>query len=77
MDETSAERFKRLAERRVVRTIKEIRLIGNLANRSNYSYERRDVDRIFKALEKELKAARGRFDSDAGSDTIGFTLRDD
>jgi hypothetical protein len=55
------ERFKRLAEARVIRTIKEIRLIGNLSNRANYAYEEKDVDKILRALEAEIKALRQRF----------------
>lgn len=55
------DRFKRLAEARVVRAIKEIRLIGNLSNKANYAYEDRDVDKIIKALESEMKALKQRF----------------
>lgn len=77
MTESSAQRFRRLAEKRVVRTIKEIRLIGNLANRSNYSYSRAEVERIFRALEKELKISRARFDIVSDRDDAAFTLSDE
>lgn len=55
------ERFKRLAEARVVRAIKEMRLIGNLSNKANYAYDERDVDKIIKALDAEMKALKQRF----------------
>lgn len=55
------DRFKRLAEARVIRAIKELRLIGNLSNKANYAYEERDVDKIIKALEAEMKVLKQRF----------------
>lgn len=72
--EAAHEKFRRLAERRVVRTIKDIRLIGNLSNRSNYKYDRSEVDKIFKVLERELKQARVRFEQEPDEDEIDFTL---
>ena len=74
MSETPHERFRRLAEKRVVRTIRDIRLIGNLANRSNYRYERTEVDKIFRVLEREMKQARARFESNGDEDRIDFKL---
>ena len=68
------ENFVRLAENRVNTAIKTLRLIGNLANRSNYTYSAKDVETIFRALERELKAARGRFESGAGSLDPEFRL---
>lgn len=68
------ERFIRLAEKRVARTIKDIRLIGNLSNRSNYSYGDEDVRKITGALERELKNLRRRFETQKSSDEIVFRL---
>lgn len=68
------EKFKRLAEKRVNNAIKNIRLIGNLSNRSNYSYTSGDVDKIFKALDKELKHAKSRFKDDSEQDERPFRL---
>lgn len=73
-EEASRQKFRRLAEKRVVRTIKDIRLIGNLSNRSNYRYERSEVDKIFKTLERELKHARARFENGSDDDRIDFKL---
>ena len=72
--ESAHERFRRLAERRVVRTIKDLRLIGNLSNRSNYRYERAEVDKIFRVLEREMKQARARFENEGDEDQINFKL---
>ena len=55
------EKFKKLAEARVNRAIKDLRLIGNLSNTSAYAYEDDDIRKIFRALQKELEEAKGRF----------------
>jgi hypothetical protein len=54
--------FVKLAQARVNRTIKDIQLIGNLSNRSNYSYSDEDVTKIFRALNDEIGACRKRFE---------------
>ena len=72
--ESSHEKFRRLAEKRVVRTIRDIRLIGNLSNRSNYRYDRSQVDKIFRVLEREMKQARARFENEPDDDQIEFKL---
>ncbi len=58
------------------RSIKDIRLIGNLANRSAYEYTSEDVKKIFRALQKELDAAKSRFTGDAGGRDSDFKLED-
>jgi uncharacterized protein YceH (UPF0502 family) len=55
------ERFIRLAEARVSKAMKAIRVVGNLSNRSNYEYSDADVRRIVKALQSELSALEARF----------------
>lgn len=73
--ESQHDRFRRLAEKRVIRTIRDIRLIGNLGNRNNYEYTADEVDKIFRALDKELKLARAKFDSRRkDDDDIDFSL---
>ncbi|MCG7984685.1 MAG: hypothetical protein JAY90_18285 [Candidatus Thiodiazotropha lotti] len=74
MSETSRDKFVRLAESRVNNLIKTIRLLGNLSNKSNYSYTDKDVDKIFRSVEKELKDARAQFRTGGTSDDSVFTL---
>ena len=57
------EKFKSLAEKRVERVLKQIRLIGNLANRNHYDYTPEDVSKIISAIEQEFKATKARFNS--------------
>lgn len=67
--ETHHDRFRRLAEARVNRALNDIRLIGNLSNRNNYDYTSEEVDRIFRALDSELKQVRARFLEGARGET--------
>ncbi|AWT37313.1 hypothetical protein DM785_16485 (plasmid) [Deinococcus actinosclerus] len=61
--ESKNERFRRLAEQRVNRTLKDLRLIANLANRNNYDYSDEEVKSLLHALEKELKLTRAAFEA--------------
>ena len=62
------DKFVSLAEKRVIRAIKDIRLIGNLSNKNNYSYEEKDVNKIIYALEQEVKTLKIKF---SAGDTKG------
>jgi arginine repressor len=68
------DKFVELAQKRVTRTIRDIRLIGNLSNRNNYSYSASDVQKIAQALEQEVKNLKAKFTSDTGKANSVFTL---
>lgn len=69
------QKFVQLAEARVNKTLKDIQLIGNLSNRSNYDYTDEDVERIFKALSQEVTACKKRFElSKRKNGAAGFKL---
>ena len=55
------ERFIRIAENRTNKIINMIRLLGNCANTNNYQYTNNQVDRIFKAIEKELDITKKKY----------------
>lgn len=57
--------FVRLAENRTNAILKSLDLLGNLSNRSNYSYEEKDVKKIFGAINKRFKDVRAKFDDAA------------
>ena len=59
--EPKNERFIRLAEARVNKIIKMVRLLGNLSWSSNYEYNTDQVSKIFRTLQTELNTARQRF----------------
>jgi hypothetical protein len=66
--------FIRLAENRVNRAIKDIRLLGNLANRSNYSYKSEDVNKIIKVLTSELNEMKNKFSKGDRASITEFKL---
>jgi hypothetical protein len=68
------EKFVELAEARVTRALRDIRLIGNLSNRSAYAYTEEDVRKIFRVLQKECEAARAKFGGEGDSKEQGFKL---
>jgi len=59
--ETKNAKFKRIASARTSRILEDLRLLGNCANTSNYSYTESDVAKIFVAIEKELKRTKSLF----------------
>jgi len=67
-------KFVDLAEARVTRAIKDIRLIGNLANKGAYDYSDEDSKKIFKTLQKELDLAKSRFSGDSSGKDGEFKL---
>lgn len=67
-------KFVELIEARVNRAVRDIRLIGNLSNRSAYTYTEEDVRKVFRALQKELDSAKARFGGEGSSKEDGFRL---
>lgn len=68
-------KFVKLAQARVSKAIKDIQLIGNLSNRSNYDYTDEDITKIFKALSEEIGACKKRFElSKKKNDGTKFVL---
>lgn len=70
----SREKFVNLAEKRVTKTIKNLRLIGNLSNRTNYSYTEKDVKKIISTLDSEIRNLKQKFTSGTDSDDVFFKL---
>ena len=68
------EKFVSLGEKRVTKAIKDLRLIGNLSNKSNYSYTEKDVKKIISALENEVRNLKRRFTTDKESNDVIFKL---
>jgi hypothetical protein len=68
------DKFVELAEKRTIKAIKSIRLIGNLSNKSNYNYTESDVKKIVNALENELKNLKRRFETTTSDDDVEFKL---
>ncbi|MEX2165084.1 MAG: hypothetical protein WD823_12700 [Sulfuricaulis sp.] len=63
-----------LATKRVNRAINDIRLIGNLSNRSAYEYGEEDSRKIIRALQRELDSIRAKFAGGGSGGETEFTL---
>jgi hypothetical protein len=74
MEESKADRFHRLAERRVKAALKQVSLIGNLANRQAYSYSEEQVSEILVALDSGLRRLKQRFDHGSSNEWEDFRL---
>jgi len=59
--ETKEAAYRRLAQKRTNRILRDLQLLGNLSNRNNYSYNKEDVEEIFSAIDKTLKLTKDRF----------------
>jgi len=64
--ETRSDKFKRIATKRTNSVLEQLRLLGNLANRSNYEYYNDDVSKIFSAIETQLKSVKASFIKNSG-----------
>jgi hypothetical protein len=58
--------FIRLAEARTNKILKALELLGNLSNKSNYSYTDDDIRKIFKAVSDKTSQVTAKFQA-AGS----------
>ncbi len=67
-------KFVELANNRVNRAVKDMRLIGNLSNKSAYEFTEDDVRRIHRVLSRELESMRLRFNARGGSADGEFSL---
>jgi hypothetical protein len=58
--------FIRLAEARTNKILKSLDLLGNLSNRSNYTYSDDDIRKIFRAINEKTTHVSAKFQA-AGS----------
>ena len=68
------QKFIELAEKRVNRAIKDLRLIGNLSNKNNYAYTDTQVQKVLSTLEQELKMLKAKFSTRSESTGSIFKL---
>ena len=62
-NETPEERFKRIAILRTNAVLDRLRILANLSNRQMYSYSEEDINKIFSAINKQVKEVRAKFNS--------------
>lgn len=71
-----SKKFIELANKRVNKTLKDIQLIGNLANKQNYEYTELQAKQILKAIQQELDDVKQAFSSSNISNKKTFVLDD-
>lgn len=68
------DKFVKLAENRTVNAIKAIRVIAKLGNKNAYQFDDSDVNKIVKALNKEIDSLKARMSSSGGKESVDFKL---
>ena len=63
-NETPEERFKRVAETRTNAVLDKLRILGNLSNKQMYGYSEKDINKIFSAINKQVKEVKAKFNSE-------------
>jgi hypothetical protein len=63
MSEPKKEKFKRLAIKRVNSLLNTMRLVSNLANKSNYEYSEEEANKILKAISNSFDDLKVKFKS--------------
>ena len=62
MFSTKRQRFEKVASNRVQKTIDTLRLLGNCSNKNNYEYTEKDIELMFREINKALKETRMLYD---------------
>jgi len=60
-NETSRERFKRLATTRTNSVLQRLKILGNCSNRHIYEYSEEEIDKIFSEIERRVKEVKAKF----------------
>ena len=68
------QKFVELAEKRTINAIKAMRVIGKLGNKNAYQFDENDVNKIVKALNKEVDALKARMSTTGGKESVEFKL---
>jgi ribosomal protein L30E len=71
---TKREKFVVLAQNRTKNAIKAIRVIAKLGNKNAYEFTESDVNKIAKALTREIELMKTRMSSNGGKESVDFTL---
>jgi hypothetical protein len=72
--EGKREKFVELAENRTRNAMKAIRVIGKLGNKAAYQFDDSDVQKIVRALTREIEALKLRMSSTGGKENVDFKL---
>lgn len=65
------DRFEKVASNRVQRIIDTVNLLGNCANKNNYDYTVKDVELMFREINRTLKETKILFDKELNKTNKG------
>ena len=66
--ESKREAFRRLASQRTSAVLDRLRILSHCSNPHLYEYTEEDVKKMFRAIEKEVKAVKAKFIASNKSD---------
>ena len=69
------ERFEKVASNRVQKVIDFLCMIGNCSNKNNYEYTEKDVEIMFKEINRAVKEARVMYDKELNKTKTGFKFQ--
>lgn len=61
INESTRDRFKRLATLRTNTVLQRLKVLGNCSNRQAYEYEEDDINKIFLEIERNVKETKAKF----------------
>lgn len=64
MSSKRRERFEKVASNRVQKIIDYLNLLGNCANKNNYEYTEKDVELMFREINRMLKETKILYDKE-------------
>ncbi|MCL0092951.1 hypothetical protein M1N92_04755 [Dehalococcoidia bacterium] len=64
MKQSKVDAFKKIAEKRTMRVLDSLRLLGQCANRRSYEYTDAQVQKIFGEIRRAVRDAEHRFKND-------------
>jgi hypothetical protein len=67
MDNSKAERFKRVAAPRVQRVLDSLDNLAKCSNRNNYEYTTEEVNKMFRAIKAKVRNMEQRFSDEGGT----------
>lgn len=70
------ERFEKVASNRVQKVLDYLHLLGNCANKNNYEYTDKDVELMFKEINRVVKETKILYDKEINKSTkSGFKFK--
>ncbi len=61
---TKRERFEEVAGSRVQMVLDKLENLSKCANKRNYEFEKKDIDKMFRAINDEVKKAKALFEAE-------------